>query len=79
MIQQEILRHREQHYTLYPRSRREPREGEREIPLLDMVKGSNGEEEGPQRWRGGGAGWTADPGSGKRPGRLPPGRGGGRG
>ena len=47
--QQEILHHRELHYTLYPRSRKKPREGERDVPLLDMVR-TNGGKEGPQCW-----------------------------
>ena len=68
--QQKSLHHREHHYTLYPRSRKKPREGERGVPLLDMVEVTNGGEEVPQCWRGGEAGWTADSGGGKRPGEV---------
>ena len=68
--QQKSLHHREHHYTLYLRSRKKPREGEREVPLLDMVEVTNGGEKVPQRWRGGEAGWTADSGGGERPGEL---------
>ena len=77
--QQKILHHREQRYILYPRSRKKPREGEREVPLLDMVEVSNGGEEVPQRWRGRGAGWTADSDGGERPEELHQVGGGSRG
>ena len=77
--QQKSLHHREHHYTLYPRSRNKPREGEREVPLLDMVEVTNGGEKVPQRWRGGEAGWTADSGGGERPEVLLQVEGGSRG
>ena len=65
--QQKSLHHREHHYTLYPRFRKKPRGGEREVPLLDMVEVTKGGVKVPQRWRGGEASWTADSGGGERP------------
>ena len=77
--QQKSLHHREHHYTLYPRSRKKPREGERGVPLLDMVEVTNGWEKVPQHWRGEETGWTADSGGGEQPEELLHVEGGSRG